>query len=309
MSVPGFLPTVSGTGDFAIARTTACPASRSWSHPPGTGRVIPRRPCLSSSALTGAASGRSRPLGSGETCPTRGDFAVICPGGMGRRLPLHSWGWGGQISDLARMPVDFCVTLVHGCASTRGRIYAVGGSMGGHETLLLLGQHPRLLAGAVAFDSVTDFTLRYHQFARSPRGAMLQALARIEVGGTPRTNRRGISSFAARSTGLGESHESGVPLQMWWSNAGRDRDRPAHAVGKVLRRGSSTAAARSPREKGPARGATPPRHSRASSYQGRWAWLELARRLTLHAVRDSDHRVRPAPHCCRRRPTPAPPGR
>jgi pimeloyl-ACP methyl ester carboxylesterase len=37
---------------------------------------------------------------------------------------------------------------------------AVGGSMGGHETLLLLGQYPKLLAGAVAFDSVTNFYRR-----------------------------------------------------------------------------------------------------------------------------------------------------
>ena len=65
-------------------------------------------------------------------------FVVICPGGMGRRLPLHSWGWRGQIADLARMPSN---ATLRGCASTRTRVYAVGGSMGGHETLLLLGKH------------------------------------------------------------------------------------------------------------------------------------------------------------------------
>jgi poly(3-hydroxybutyrate) depolymerase len=149
--------------------------------------------------------------------PARGDFAVICPGGMGRRLPLHSWGWRGQIDDLARMPA-----IVRSARPwlriDPQRIFAVGGSMGGQETLLLLGQHPRLLAGAVAFDSVTDFTLRYHQFARSPRGAMLQALARIEVGGTPRSNRR---AFVLRSplNWIQEVAGSGVPLQMWWSDA------------------------------------------------------------------------------------------
>ena len=98
------------------------------------------------------------------------------------------------------------------------RIYAVGGSMGGQETLLLLGRHPRLLAGAVAFDSVTDFGLRYAQFARSPRGTMLQALARVEVGGTPRSNPDGYR----RRSPLDLKREiagSGVPLQMWWSDA------------------------------------------------------------------------------------------
>ena len=69
------------------------------------------------------------------------------------------------------------------------RVYAVGGSMGGQETLLLVGRHPRLLAGAVAFDSVTDFFRRYSDFAALGRkGRMLQTLARIEVGGTPGSN-------------------------------------------------------------------------------------------------------------------------
>ena len=43
----------------------------------------------------------------------------------------------------------------------RRRVYAVGGSMGGQETLLLLGRHPHLLAGAVAFDSATNFYRLY----------------------------------------------------------------------------------------------------------------------------------------------------
>jgi len=136
---------------------------------------------------------------------------------MGRRLPLHSWGWRGQIDDLARMPSTLRAARPWLHIDTQ-RVYAVGGSMGGHETLLLLGQHPRLLAGAVAFDSVTDFYLRYGQFARSPRGRMLQALARIEVGGTPRTNPDG---YRRRSPmyWIREVAHSGVPLQLWWSDA------------------------------------------------------------------------------------------
>jgi poly(3-hydroxybutyrate) depolymerase len=149
--------------------------------------------------------------------PAQDDFAVICPGGMGRRLPLHSWGFKGQIDDLARMPsiLRNARPWVHVDAR---RIYAVGGSMGGHETLLLLGQHPRLLAGAVAFDSVTDFGFRYRQFARIPRGRMFQALARLEVGGTPRTHPQ---AYLLRSPihWVKEVAQSGVPLQIWWSDA------------------------------------------------------------------------------------------
>jgi poly(3-hydroxybutyrate) depolymerase len=149
--------------------------------------------------------------------PGRGDFAVVCPGGMGRRLPLHSWGWRGQIADLARMP-EILRAKRPWLRIDASRIYAVGGSMGGQETLLVLGRYPRLLAGAVAFDSVTDFALRYAQFARSPRGTTLQALARVEVGGTPRTNR---DAYVLRSptNWLRAIARSGVPLQLWWSDA------------------------------------------------------------------------------------------
>lgn len=149
--------------------------------------------------------------------PAQGGFAVICPGGMGRRLPLHSWGWRGQINDLARMPSILRAARPWLRIDPR-RVYAVGGSMGGQETLLLLGQRPRLLAGAVAFDSVTDFPLRYGQFVRIRKGKALQALARLEVGGTPRTNPEG---YVLRSPThwIDEVASSGVPLQLWWSNA------------------------------------------------------------------------------------------
>jgi poly(3-hydroxybutyrate) depolymerase len=152
-----------------------------------------------------------------DDLPGRGSFAVVCPGGMGRRLPLHSWGWRGQIDDLARIPniVRGAMPWIH---VDEQRIYAVGGSMGGHETLLLVGRHPRLLAGAVAFDSVTNFYRRYFDFAHSPHGLRLQALARIEVGGTPETNTEGYV-LRSPSHWVRQVAESGVPLQMWWSYA------------------------------------------------------------------------------------------
>jgi pimeloyl-ACP methyl ester carboxylesterase len=142
---------------------------------------------------------------------------VICPGGMGRRLPLHSWGWRGQIGDLARMP-SILRSARPWLRIDASRVYAVGGSMGGQETLLLVGQHPRLLAGAVAVDSVTDFSRRYADFARIPRGRSLQALARVEVGGTPRTNPEGYELRSPMHWAR-EVADSAVPLQLWWSDS------------------------------------------------------------------------------------------
>jgi poly(3-hydroxybutyrate) depolymerase len=150
--------------------------------------------------------------------PALGGFALICPGGMGRRLPLHSWGWRGQIDDLARMP-SILRAARPWLRIDPQRIYAVGGSMGGQETLLLVGRHPGLLAGAVAFDSVTDFFRRYTDFeALGRKGRMLQGLARIEVGGTPRSDPRAYHLRSPQNW-LDEIARSGVPLQIWWSDA------------------------------------------------------------------------------------------
>jgi poly(3-hydroxybutyrate) depolymerase len=153
-----------------------------------------------------------------DELPAQGNFIVICPGGMGRRLPLHSWGWRGQIDDLDRMPSILRATRPWLRFDER-RIYAVGGSMGGQETLLLVGRHPRPLAGAVAFDSVTDFFSRYDDFAElGAKGKALQGLARIEVGGTPRST---PDAYRLRSPirYIDEIARSGVPLQVWWSDA------------------------------------------------------------------------------------------
>ena len=100
--------------------------------------------------------------------------------------------------------------------------------MGGQETLLLVARHPRLLAGAAAFDPVVDFRLQYREFpelgcARScqktwngPMGRALQALARPEIGGPPAAvpyayELRSPLTYARRIA------FSRVPLQIWWT--------------------------------------------------------------------------------------------
>jgi pimeloyl-ACP methyl ester carboxylesterase len=149
--------------------------------------------------------------------PARGPFAVVNPEGQGRKLTLYSWGDPGQIGDLARMPA----ILRRAVPWLRiGRIYAVGGSMGGQETLLLLARHPHLLAGAISFDAPVDMASRFRQFPESIGGSRLQELAVQEIGGTPARDPR---AWAARSPLLDVRGiaASGVPLQLWWST--RDR--------------------------------------------------------------------------------------
>ena len=151
--------------------------------------------------------------------PAFGPFAVVNPEGQGRRLALYSWGYPGQIADLARMPRVVASALPWLRIDPR-RIYAAGGSMGGQETLLLAARYPHLLAGAAAFDSATNLAARYLAFPKLRYGLYLQYLARIEVGGIPTTQPR---AYALRSP-LDDVRSlafSGVPLQIWWST--RDR--------------------------------------------------------------------------------------
>jgi len=148
--------------------------------------------------------------------PALGPFAVVNPEGQGRRLELYSWGDRGQIDDLARMPAILAHALPWLTIDSR-RIYAVGGSMGGQETLLLVAHHPHLLAGAAAFDAPTDMVDRYRAFAFLRRGHLLRKLARAEFGGSPRSN---LAAYRARSP-LEVARQiafSGVPLQLWWSH-------------------------------------------------------------------------------------------
>jgi pimeloyl-ACP methyl ester carboxylesterase len=148
-----------------------------------------------------------------EDLPGEGGFAVISPAGEGRRLHWFSWAAPGQIADLARMPA---IVEAHSVHVDARRIYAIGGSMGGQETLLLVAQHPHLLAGAVAFDPATDMTRRYHDFAALKNGKTLQALARLEIGGTPS---QVPAAYARRSPShyVRQLAEAGVPLQIYWS--------------------------------------------------------------------------------------------
>jgi pimeloyl-ACP methyl ester carboxylesterase len=145
--------------------------------------------------------------------PGEGGFAVIDPAGEGRRLHWYSWGAPAQIADLARMPA---VAEAHGVDVDPRRIYAVGGSMGGQEVLLLAARYPRLLSGIAAFDPATDMARRYADFATLRGGRTLQQLARIEIGGTPAQVPR---AYALRSPDhyVRQLARSGIPLQLYWS--------------------------------------------------------------------------------------------
>lgn len=163
--------------------------------------------------------------------PGIGGFAVVNPAGQGDHLQKYSWGARGQIDDLARMP-EIVASKIPWLRIDPARVYAFGGSMGGQETLLLAAQHPRLLAGAAAIDSLVDFPRQYRNFPRlgctpacrkmwnGPIGVGLQRLARQELGGSPRT---ASAEYLARSplSYARSMAKSCLPLQIWWSRVDR----------------------------------------------------------------------------------------
>jgi pimeloyl-ACP methyl ester carboxylesterase len=166
--------------------------------------------------------------------PARGRFAVISPDGEGRALHLQSWGWEGQISDLARM-ADIAKEELPWLRVRQRGVYAFGRSMGGQETLLLLARHKRLLAGAASFDAPTDLARRYRDFPRLRNGRRLQELARREVGGTPVTHER---AYARRSPLMHARAIafSRVSLQLYWSLADEIVHDQAHHSARLFRR-------------------------------------------------------------------------
>jgi poly(3-hydroxybutyrate) depolymerase len=184
--------------------------------------------------------------------PTVGGFAVVNPDGMGRKLKNFSYGYSGQIDDLARMP-SIVTEALPWVRIDRSRVYALGSSMGGQETLLLVARHPEVLAGAAAMDSVTDLALRYEQVLDLPtnpefverwgasESECLRSAMRREVGGAPATSPR---AYAARSplrlaTAIAKS---AVPLQIWWSKADKivtdQRTQSGALYRELLRRGT-----------------------------------------------------------------------
>jgi pimeloyl-ACP methyl ester carboxylesterase len=149
--------------------------------------------------------------------PALGRFALVSPDGHGRVLDgRYSWGYAGQISDLARM--RGLTRKAFPWVRLNGRTYAVGDSMGGQEALLLAARLP--LAGVAAFDSNIDLALRYREWFHTPGETELPPLGRTEVGGTPASN---PAAYEARSPieHVDAIARSGTPVQLWWSRSDR----------------------------------------------------------------------------------------
>jgi len=170
--------------------------------------------------------------------PADGPFALVSPDGQGRQLPLYSWGYPGQIADLARMPA--LVRTAFPWLALDRRTYAIGSSMGAQESLLLMARRDIRLGGVIAFDPVTDMRARYRAWPATPGEQRLPALARTEIGASPAEAPRAYAERSPASR-LGAIARSGVPLQLWWSQSDAVVTDQAHQTGSFYRRLVKTA--------------------------------------------------------------------
>jgi pimeloyl-ACP methyl ester carboxylesterase len=144
-----------------------------------------------------------------KDAPADGSFALISPDGLGRAHDkasdpfdqpptnpgLFTYGYRPQIEDLGRMPsiVQATLTWLH---LDLERIYVLGSSMGGQETLLLAANYTDgvlvggdgLLRGAAAYDSTCDLETQCGYLTHT---APATSALMIEEVGTEPLNRRG----------------------------------------------------------------------------------------------------------------------
>jgi pimeloyl-ACP methyl ester carboxylesterase len=164
------------------------------------------------------AHGRSAtPLGPAArwgSLPTTERFMIICPDSSGRRDPANSWSVAGQLQDIAEI-ADVVATSIPWVHIDRQRLYLLGISMGGSETLCTIARYPDVFAAGLCCDGNADLGKRYYEFRRVGM-AEDQVLMRREVGGTPKQvpwlyQRRSATPFAATLA------TCGVPIAIWWS--------------------------------------------------------------------------------------------
>lgn len=93
------------------------------------------------------------------------------------------------------------------------RVYVIGGSGGGHMTLLMSGRHPEMFAGAAAFCPITDLS-RWHDESlenRPGRGARYARMMESACGGVP-ADRKGEYAKRSPLSYLAKARAAGLPV-------------------------------------------------------------------------------------------------
>src|SRR5579859_4831522 len=196
-----------------------------------------------------------------QDLPADGPFILICPDGLGRAHDkasdpfdqppanpgLFTYAYPKEIDDLARMPQIVEATLPW-LRVDRQRVYVLGSSMGGQETLMLAARYPKALAagtgrlaGAASFDAPCDMaaqcgylTHRAASATTDPPG--VAALMLEEIGSKPND----VSEFDESATFYDAKTKTHVKIGQLLAKLPRDQalwqERSALSYVQVLAR-------------------------------------------------------------------------
>ena len=236
-----------------------------------------------------------------DDLPTTERFMVICPDSSGRRDPANSWGVEGQLQDISEI-VDVVEKSLPWVHVDHQRLYLVGISMGGQETLCTLARYPDRFAAGLCVDGNANLAARYREF---PFVDMTDTrpLMRREVGGTPSQvpwlyQRRSSTPFAATLA------TSGVP-----SGSGGAAMTRSATTRPGRRRATSTRGSRASYPRRPSsRSSGGARTARCSAGTPRRPWTSCARTACGAPCRRRPRHGSTAAGCCRPAPgtTPSP---
>ena len=139
----------------------------------------------------------------------RRDWAFVGPNFRGPNRTPQGCGSEFAVQDIVDA-VDFAKSKVR---IDPKRIYIIGGSGGGHLTLLMLGRHPEVFAAGAAFCPITDLA-RWHGESILKHPGRSRGYARMmesACGGLPADRRE---EYASRSplTWLRNAKAAGVPV-------------------------------------------------------------------------------------------------
>lgn len=134
--------------------------------------------------------------------PHYGGVIVIAPQGQGQKLTGADWGYPPSIDDFANLP-GLIESMLPYLKIDHSRIYTMGSSMGGQDSLAFVALYPELISAAYSNDGVSDWGLRYIQASKripsklddGHRNVLLAGIP-YETGGTPDSN---PSAYQSRS--------------------------------------------------------------------------------------------------------------
>ena len=137
------------------------------------------------------------------------EWAMVGPNFRGRNDHPEACGGEAAVQDIVDA-VEYAKRTVKIDAT---RVYIIGGSGGGHMTLLMAGRHPEIWAGCVAFCPITDLA-RWHADSlldHPGRGAGYAKMMEGACGGTPPDR---ADEYRRRSplTWLDRAKAAGVPV-------------------------------------------------------------------------------------------------